>query len=59
MFLLQRPRRPRWGGTLDVKQYKPACPQDLSEVRLDIPDFPNANMSEDCLYMNIYAPNVS
>jgi neuroligin len=29
----------------------------LEEIQKDIPDFPKANISEDCLYMNIFVPN--
>ena len=55
----QRTKKPRWGGTWEAKWYRHACPQPVEEIRKDIPDFPRANISEDCLYMNIYAPNVS
>ena len=57
---LQRAEKPRWGGMYwDASYFRPACPQNLDEIRLDIPDYPSANVSEDCLYMNIFAPNVS
>ena len=56
----QRAEKPRWGGMYwDASYFRPACPQNLDEIRLDIPDYPSANVSEDCLYMNIFAPNVS
>ena len=57
--LPQLPKQPKWSGTWDAKFFRPACPQDLTELRKDIPDFPAQNVSEDCLYLNIFVPNVS
>ena len=55
-----RPEKPRWSGMYwDASYFRPACPQDLTEIRTRIPDYPSANVSEDCLYMNIFAPNVN
>ena len=63
---LQHPRRPRWklpdyeyGQAWDATYFRPACPQRIEEIWKDIPSFPKKNISEDCLYMNIFAPNVS
>ena len=47
------------GESYDATYYRPACPQRIEEIRKDIPSFPKKNISEDCLYMNIFAPNVS
>lgn len=59
VICIQRPRDPRWGGYWDASYYRPACPQRVHEIKRDVPDFPKANISEDCLYMNVFAPNVS
>ncbi|KAI0239442.1 Neuroligin-4, X-linked [Lamellibrachia satsuma] len=55
----QRPHKPRWYGTYEANYFRPACPQRIDSLREDIPGYPKANISEDCLYMNIYAPNVT
>eukprot|EP01062_Namystynia_karyoxenos_P026954 TRINITY_DN2079_c0_g2_i1.p1 TRINITY_DN2079_c0_g2~~TRINITY_DN2079_c0_g2_i1.p1 ORF type:complete len:645 (+),score=159.96 TRINITY_DN2079_c0_g2_i1:61-1995(+) len=46
-------RNVRWGGTLDATQFRPQCMQAGGA-----PDWPGLNMtmSEDCLYLNVYAP---
>ena len=59
IYLYQKPDRPFWEGIWDAKAYKPACPQNLWYVRETVPNMGSANISEDCLYMNIFAPNVS
>ncbi|ELU03558.1 hypothetical protein CAPTEDRAFT_225804 [Capitella teleta] len=56
-FRFRKPQPPRWGGLWDASYFRPACPQRLDEIRNGIPDFPAANVSEDCLYMNIFVPN--
>lgn len=56
--LLKKPERPFWEGIWDATAYKPACPQHLWYVKETVPNMGNANMSEDCLYMNIFAPRV-
>lgn len=50
---------PQWLGTWNATFFRPSCPQSLEEIQKDIPDFPLANISENCLYMNIFVPNVS
>ncbi|XP_051872920.1 carboxylesterase 5A-like [Pristis pectinata] len=40
-----------WSGTMDATQLKAACPQSLSELPRRI-----NYTSEDCLYLNVYAP---
>lgn len=58
VLLLQRAIPPSWTGTWDATYFRPACPQKLDYVQKDIPTFTKANISEDCLYMNIFVPNV-
>jgi para-nitrobenzyl esterase len=45
-----------WGGTLDCSSFGPICPQN-PEVAAML-GAPAANMSEDCLYLNVWAPEV-
>ena len=59
LLLLQRPIRPRWGGTYEANYFRPSCPQRIEFIRENIPDYPRANVSEDCLYMNVFAPNIT
>ncbi|XP_078056857.1 uncharacterized protein LOC144481213 [Mustelus asterias] len=40
-----------WSGTLDATELGPACPQSPTELPDKI-----THMSEDCLYLNVYAP---
>ena len=54
----QRAKPPSWRGTWDATYFRPACPQDLSRIQEDIPEFQKVNISEDCLYMNVFVPNV-
>ena len=45
----------------DATFYRPSClqpPQEQEKIRQFIPNFPPSNFSEDCLYLNIFAPNV-
>ncbi|NWZ88882.1 CHLE Cholinesterase, partial [Nesospiza acunhae] len=58
-FAPPRPARP-WGGVLDALSYPHACFQPVDTM---FPGFggsemwnPNREMSEDCLYLNIWAP---
>lgn len=53
----QKAKPPSWRGTWDATYFRPACPQGLEKLQQDIPDFEKANISEDCLYMNIFVPN--
>lgn len=57
--MLQRPDKPSWSGTWDASYYRPACPQHMWHVRETVPGFNKQNVSEDCLYMNIFVPHVS
>ncbi|CAF4507231.1 unnamed protein product [Rotaria socialis] len=44
----------------DATYYRPSCLQPASEqekIRQYIPHFPPSNFSEDCLFLNIFAPN--
>jgi len=50
---------PHWYGTWNATYFRPSCPQNLQGIQKDIPDFPLTNISENCLYMNIFVPNVS
>ncbi|GAB1609082.1 hypothetical protein Ahia01_001193600 [Argonauta hians] len=51
------PDKPEWDGVWDATKQRPACPQSPWYVRETIPNF--HEMDEDCLYMNIYAPNTT
>lgn len=57
--MLQRPDKPSWSGTWDASYYRPACPQHMWHVKETVPGFNKQNVSEDCLYMNIFVPHVS
>jgi para-nitrobenzyl esterase len=46
-----RPAR-QWTGVLEVRDYKPQC----SQVGPPLPTMPVEPVSEDCLYLNIWAP---
>ena len=60
LFVLQKPEKPAWTGIWDATKYKPACPQVPWLVKQTVPNFNREeHTSEDCLYMNIFAPNVS
>jgi Carboxylesterase family len=58
-LVFQRAKPRSWVGTWDATYFRPACPQNLSVLQQDIPEFQKMNISEDCLYMNIFVPNVS
>ena len=51
-----RPPQPAssWPGVRDATQFGPSCPQD--QVRARNPFLPLGAISEDCLYLNVYAP---
>ncbi|XP_061173195.1 acetylcholinesterase-like [Saccostrea echinata] len=57
LYRFKKPERPYWEGVWEAKSYKPACPQHLWYVRETVPNMGSANISEDCLYMNIFAPS--
>lgn len=44
----------KWTGTLDATSYGAGCPQHIPET---FKDFAPDNMSEDCLFLNVYVPN--
>ncbi len=44
-----------WSGVKQAKKYGNACPQ----LKLPVKGFINADMSEDCLYLNVWAPATS
>jgi para-nitrobenzyl esterase len=46
-----------WRGVRDATQFGSSCPQD--QVRAENPFLPLGTISEDCLYLNVYAPPVS
>lgn len=51
----QKPERPNtWTGTLEASHHGPPCMQKLSSRYK--PLLENANVSEDCLYLNVYVP---
>ena len=43
-----------WDGVRDATQFGPSCPQVL-DPKLN-PELPPGAISEDCLYLNVYAP---
>jgi len=59
----QLPREPeaRQIPLYDATYYRSSCYQDYfgeTLIRQHIPNFPQGNFSEDCLYLNIFTPNV-
>ena len=63
-FSKKLPREPEVRNNLiyDATFYRSTCYQDYAGeamIRQHIPHFPKSNFSEDCLYLNIFAPNVS
>ena len=54
-----RPPQPAaaWSGVRDATQFGPSCPQ--VQVQKENPFLPPGPISEDCLYLNVYAPPVS
>jgi para-nitrobenzyl esterase len=52
-----RPPQPvtGWHGIRDATQFGPSCPQQLDQN----PFLPPGPISEDCLYLNVYAPATS
>ena len=59
-MIVQLPEPPLpWSGVREVLTVPSACPQinnDLSYIRLHMPDFSFSDMDEDCLYLNVYVP---
>src|SRR5215469_10193613 len=45
-----------WSGVRNATMFGPSCPQD--QVRTRNPFLPLGTISEDCLYLNVYAPPV-
>jgi carboxylesterase type B len=61
MFKLPREPEIRQMPLYDATYYRSSCHQDKNGeylIRNHIPAFPQANFSEDCLYLNIFTPNV-
>ncbi|XP_064651315.1 liver carboxylesterase 1-like [Lineus longissimus] len=46
-----------WSGVLNATEFGPSCMQAMTKTRLE--KLPNANVSEDCLSLNVYAPSGS
>ena len=44
-----------WSGVRDATRFAPACPQ----VGVSMPDEPESPTNEDCLYLNIWAPEAA
>jgi carboxylesterase type B len=62
VVLVQKPVDPEvnWGLGIrywDASYYRHACPQEM--WKLDNRYYEPRNVSEDCLHLNIFAPNVS
>ncbi|ELU15692.1 hypothetical protein CAPTEDRAFT_125790 [Capitella teleta] len=47
-----------WEGNRDAKQYGAICPQDFSLAAEIMPFKPPKNVSEDCLFLNIWSPSL-
>lgn len=52
------PARP-WSGERVATSYSPACVQPQTHKKTDFYYFPVPQMSEDCLYLNVWAPVIS
>ncbi|KAJ4353612.1 uncharacterized protein N0V89_005342 [Didymosphaeria variabile] len=55
------PRPTSWTGSIDTKAFKPACmqafrPIDDRDFIQDVFSIPRPEESEDCLYLNVFAP---
>ncbi|KAK6167678.1 hypothetical protein SNE40_021648 [Patella caerulea] len=55
-FRFKKPDNPSWTGTWDATFYRPSCPQQTWLIRETLPGY--SDTSEDCLYLNIFAPNI-
>ncbi|KAL8176964.1 UNVERIFIED_CONTAM: hypothetical protein K2H54_040465 [Gekko kuhli] len=59
-FLPPEPKKP-WSGTRDTSSYQHACYQFVDKTYPGFPGIemwnPNQEMSEDCLYLNVWAPS--
>ncbi|XP_041361645.1 cholinesterase 1-like isoform X2 [Gigantopelta aegis] len=55
-FRFKNAEPPSWFGTWDGTYHRPACAQQLWLLRETLPNY--RNISEDCLYLNIYTPDL-
>ncbi|XP_064652324.1 cholinesterase 1-like [Lineus longissimus] len=51
------PQRVRWSLPWKAYKYPPVCPQDMKKIKKKVNG--TVQMSEDCLYLNIFQPNIS
>ncbi|XP_031561565.1 neuroligin-4, Y-linked-like [Actinia tenebrosa] len=54
------PQKPKhWKGVYDATRFKPVCYQDPSYNQMFWKKDVNWSQSDDCLYLNVYAPNTT
>ncbi|XP_074656638.1 acetylcholinesterase-like [Tubulanus polymorphus] len=56
-YRFRPPAKTRWYRPWQAKKWPPACPQDPAYLQKHLIN--KVNISEDCLYLNIFQPNIS